>query len=237
MWTDLKPLNLSKIQKYPFPENKYFKEEHKKTQVLLHHTVSGPNIKGDVDTWINNQYNVGTCIIVDREGIPWQLFSSKYWAYHIGAGDHNQDRRSIGIELDNWGGLKLGNGNLKMFRPRHRYFRRFKMKPTLTTSAKYYTIYGNSVDVPVQYYPEGFRGFNYFEKYTEAQLRTVGELLLFWRDRYKIPLNYYGTSWDVNADAKSGKPGVWTHVSFRPDKSDCHPQPELIEMLKTIQAL
>jgi len=237
MWTDLKPLDLSKIRMYPFPENKYFNEVHKKTQVVLHHTVSGPNIKGDVDTWINNQYNVGTCIIVDREGVPWQLFSSKYWAYHIGAGDHDQDRRSIGIELDNWGGLRLGDGALKMFRPRHSFFRHFRMKPKITNTNKYYTIYGNSVDVPVQYYPEGFRGFNYFEKYTEAQLRTTGELLLFWRDRYKIPLNYYSSIWDINGNAKSGTPGVWSHVSFRSDKSDCHPQPELIEMLKIIQTL
>jgi len=235
MWDDLKPLNLSKIEPYPFPENKYFQEQFKKEQILLHHTVSGPNLSGDVNTWINNKYRVGTCIIIARDGTPYQLFSSRYWAYHIGAGDHNQDKRSIGIEIDNWGGLKPGGG-LKSFRPYNRYFNNWRY-PRFTSSQKYYTIYGNSVNVPVQYYQNGYRGFNYFEKYTNAQIQTVGELLLFWRDRYDIPLNYNEHMWLVSATAKQGNPGVWSHTSFRSDKSDVHPQPELIDMLKTIQTL
>jgi len=45
--------------------------------------------------------------------------------------------------------------------------------------------------------------------------------------------------WDVSQRALSGEPGIWTHVSYRqkPGKTDCHPQPELIEMLKTIASL
>jgi len=98
MWTNLKPIDLTKVKTYPFPENKYFKEEFPKTQIVLHHTVSGPSIEGDVSTWINGKYNVGTPIIIDRDGVPWQLFGSKYWAYHLGTGDHNQDKRSIGMK-------------------------------------------------------------------------------------------------------------------------------------------
>jgi hypothetical protein len=40
--------------------------------------------------------------------------------------------------------------------------------------------------------------------------------------------------WDLSNDALAGKKGVYTHVSFRTDKSDMHPQPELIEMLKNL---
>lgn len=239
MWAQLKPLDLSKIVKYPYPEKKYFKTEYKKEQIVLHHTVSGPNIKGDVATWINSKHNVGTCIIVARDGTPYQLFSSKYWAYHLGAGDHSQDKRSIGIELDNWGWLKPGNGGMKVFRHQNRVLNPLRFNPKLTSSRKFYTVYGNSVDVPVQFYPDGFRGHKYYEKYTDEQLQTVGELLLFWRDRYKIPLTYYGDMWDVSGPAKWGKPGVWSHTSFRPApaKTDVHPQPELINMLKIIQTL
>ena len=237
MWNHLKPLNLSKIKTYPFPEKKYFKEVHKKEQLLLHHTVSGPGKEGDIATWIKHKYNVGTCIIVARDGTPWQLFSSKYWAYHIGAGDHDQDRRSIGIEIDNWGGLKPGTGSLKMYPHSHKYLRYFWRNPVLTNTRKYYAHYGNAVDVPMEYYPEGYRGYNYFEKYTNAQIETVGELLLYWRDRYEIPLDYSNTMWDVSSRARAGSPGVWSHTSFRTDKSDVHPQPELIDMLKTIQTL
>ena len=40
--------------------------------------------------------------------------------------------------------------------------------------------------------------------------------------------------WDISDKALAGEAGVWTHVSFRTDKSDCHPQPELIQMLKSL---
>jgi len=235
MWEKLKPIDLTKIVAYPFPENKYFKEEFPKTQVVLHHTVSGPNIDGDVQSWIDDKDNVAVAIIIDRDGTPYQLFSSKYWAYHLGAGDHNQDRRSIGIEIDNWGGLTLGNGALKMFRHKNKLLNFFKFNPKITNPNKYYTAYGNAVDVPVQYYPDGFRGFQYFEKYTNAQIQTVGELLLYWKMKFNIPLMYHDNMWDISSEALTGQPGIWTHDSFRKDKSDCHPQPELIDMLKTIQ--
>jgi len=233
MWEDLKPIDLTKIKRYPFPENKFFKETHPKTQVVLHHTISGPNIDGDVSTWINGKYNVGTCIIVARDGTPYQLFSSKYWAYHLGAGDHNQDRRSIGIEIDSWGGLTLGKGDLKVFSYEKSRFFPWNFK--ITETDKYYNYYGGSVEVPIQYYPNGFRGYQYFEKYTNEQIQTVGELLLLWNKTYGIPLTYNESMWDISPTAMSGTPGIWSHTSFRKDKSDIQPQTELIEMLKNIQ--
>jgi N-acetyl-anhydromuramyl-L-alanine amidase AmpD len=236
MWTDLKPINLTKIKTYPFPENKYFKEEFTKTQVVLHHTVSGPNVDGDVSTWLNCKDRVATAIIVARDGTPYQLFSSKYWAYHLGSGDHNQDRRSIGIEIDNWGWLTLGTGSLKAYRiEKPKYFIPWSLK--ITNPNKYYTYYGNTVDVPVQYYPNKFRGYQYYEKYTDEQIQTVGELLLLWKDKYGISLKYNEDMWDLNQKAMKGEPGIWTHDSFRKDKTDCHPQPELIDMLKTLETL
>jgi len=87
----------------------------------------------------------------------------------------------------------------------------------------------------VQVYEQGFRGFYGFEKYTDAQIEAVRELLVFWNERYKIPLDYHDDMWDISNEALAGKAGVWTHVSYRKDKSDCHPQPELIEMLKSLK--
>jgi len=235
MWTDLKPIDLRKIKVYPFPENKYFKEEFNKTQVILHHTV-GSTVEGSISSWIKNKDKIGTAIIIARDGTPYQLFESKYWAYHLGAGDHNQDRRSIGIEIDNWGGLTPGSGILKTYRSEKTKLFPWRLK--VLNPSKYYTVYGNAVNVPLQYYPNyGFRGYKYFEKYTNEQIQTVGELLLFWRQKYGIPLQYNDDMWNISENAKIGIPGVWTHVSFRPDKSDCSPQPELIDMLQTIQKL
>jgi N-acetyl-anhydromuramyl-L-alanine amidase AmpD len=235
MWENLKPIDLSKIVTYPFPTEGYFQEEFSKTQVALHHTVSGPGIDGDINTWLAGRDHVGTCMIIDRDGTPHLLYPSKYWAYHLGAGDHNQDRRSIGIEIDNWGGLIQGSGSLKMFRHQTRKIFPWSMK--VTNPNQFHTVYGNIVDVPIQYYPNGFRGFQYFEKYTNEQIQTVGELLLYWNKRYNIPLTYNDSMWDISTNALIGTSGIWGHTSFRKDKSDPHPQPELIDMLKTIQNL
>lgn len=233
MWEDLKPIDLTKIRPYPFPENKYFHEEYQKTQIILHHTVSGDDIEGDISTWANGKYNVGVAIVIDRTGVPWQLFSSRDWAYHLGTGDHDLDKHSIAIEIDNWGGLILGDETNKQFgknedgTPRIIY----------TIRGKYYAYYGNAVNLPlsqIQEYTEGYRGYNYFEKYTFEQIKTVGELLLFWKNKYTIPLYYNSSMFDISQEALRGKPGVWTHTSYRQDKSDIHPQPEMIEMLKTI---
>lgn len=207
------PLNLKKINSIDFPENRYFKEFYPKKQVVLHHSVSGPGIRGDLKTWLSMSARIATCIIIDRDGTPNQMFSSQFWAYHTGKGK-GIDKHSIGIEFDNWGGL-TNHGDI------------------------YKATYGNKVDVPITYYPEGFRGYEYYESYTDAQITTAAELLLLWRDRYGIPLTYRENFYELNEDAINGELGVWSHTSFRSakDKQDIHPQPELLKMLKIISTL
>jgi hypothetical protein len=193
------------------------------------HTVSGEGIRGDLKTWLANKYRVATCIIIDRDGTPNQMFSSKYWGYHTGKGK-KIDKASIGIELDSWGPLIKGDGDIYNFGTKS------KPKNKTTTEGAFYAVYGNRVDVPVTHYPDGFRGYNYYESYTNDQLQTTGELLKLWRDRYGIMLDYNADMWKVSESALKGTPGVWSHTSFRPapDKVDCHPQPEMIEMLKSL---
>jgi len=215
-FSDLKPIDLDKIETVDFPADQYFSEEYEKKQIVLHHTVSGPDVRGDINTWIRDTRRIATCIIIDGTGVPHQLFSSKYWAGHLGTGKSILDKESIGVEIDNWGWLK----------------------PT-DNPKKWETFYGNKVEVEVQEYPNLFRDYRYYEKYKEAQLKTLGELLLFWNQRYGIPLTYNEDMWEVSQRALEGMPGVWSHTSYRPkpDKTDCHPQPELIELLKTLPTL
>jgi hypothetical protein len=59
--------------------------------------------------------------------------------------------------------------------------------------------------------------------------------LAYWNEKFGIPLDYNADMWDVTNNALDGKPGIWTHNSYRTDKSDCHPQPELIKMLQTLK--
>ena len=67
-----------------FPENQYVKEITRKSQIIIHHTVSGPSINGDVNWWKSTPDRVATHFIIDREGVIHQLFSTDYWAYALG---------------------------------------------------------------------------------------------------------------------------------------------------------
>ena len=90
-------------------------------------------------------------------------------------------------------------------------------------------------DDEVQEYTAPFRGYTYYQKYTQAQIDNVGELLSFLTTKWNIPKEYKGDQiFDIDVRALRGEPGIYTHVSVRPDKNDCHPQPELISMLKSI---
>jgi N-acetyl-anhydromuramyl-L-alanine amidase AmpD len=230
-WSDLKIVDKSKIVNVNF-YNKYFKEETEKNQIIIHDTISGSGIRGDFETYINNPLKTSVHIIIDRNGVIYQLFSSKYWSHHLdiqgqifynlGFNDSAirntiLNKNSISVELDNWGGLN------KVF------------------TNKYMTEYGNIVtidDNKVRLYPNKFKDYEYYESYTNEQLKSLGELLLYWNNIYNIPLDYKGYNmFDVNINALSGESGIWSYSSYRKDKSDCHPDPNLISLLKTINSL
>jgi len=218
---------LSKIKTVDFARKLYYQVQHPKTQIVLHHTVSGVGVGGDLATWRQNADRIATCLIIHHDGTPYQCFSSRNWAHHLGVkqkifeayGFTNNAARnvklnqcSVAVEIDSAGGLKLDGGGWK-------------------SSFNTYI-----PDDRVIEYPDRYRGFYAFEKYTDAQIESLRKLLLYWRDNTytDIPYTYRGDIWDVSGAALAGEPGVYTHVSFRPDKSDCHPQPELIQMLESL---
>jgi len=217
-------LDLNEIISVTLPDDQYMKEETEKKQIVLHHTVSGQGVDGDITWWRETTDRIGTAIIVGWDGKIYQCFASKYWAHHLGTHAANNkalNMASIGIEIDAWGGLMRTN---RLWYPA-------KWDATLKQNVP------NTNVRPiqnVQVYEQGFKGFYGFEKYTDAQIEAVRKLLNFWNEKYGIPLDYNEDMWAISTKALSGQAGVWTHVSFREDKSDCHPQPELIQMLKSL---
>lgn len=228
---------LEKIVVVGFPPDQYYREVTPKNQIVLHHTVSGRGAKGDINWWLTDKRRIATHIIIDYKGVPYQCYSSRFWGHHLGikmkflqdeefndwsTRNVKLNKHSIGIEIDAWGGLLQKDE--EWYAAKWDKIRR-KNVPNLKTK------------IPierVQLYPEGYRGFYAFEKYTDEQIETVKELLLYWKKKYKIPLSYNPNMWRVNKQALSGESGVWSHTSFRQDKSDVHPQPELVEMLKSL---
>lgn len=217
-------LDIKKIKWYPAPEKEYHKDLHKKEQIVIHHTASGGNSKGDMD-YLNGdqQGSVNCAFFIDRDGTIWQAFSSKYWAAHLGVPTSTftkfkvkndvatLHKKSIAIELDNWGYLSLKNG-------------------------KFYSYTGAQIPAEnVVSYDPPFLGHRYYEKYYEPQLKALSDLLVYLCDTYKISKEYQCDMWEVSANALSGKNGIYTHVSYRETgKWDAHPQKELITVLEQL---
>ena len=222
-------LDLSKIKQYPLSENQYIKTETKKTQIVLHHTAGNSSGLNTMINWNNDDRGkIATCVTISGknasnsfDGEIVQGFSSKYWAYHLGLKQEifasqgvayqSIDKIAIGIEICNWGPLdKRGD--------------------------KYYNYVDKEVPLDqVCELPTPYKGHKYYHAYTDAQIQSVKELLEYWKKIYNIPITYNEKEmWDISKKGLSGIPGVYTHNSYRKDKSDISPQPKMIAMLKSL---
>lgn len=221
---DYVALNLNDIISVDLPDNQYFREQTNKNQIVIHHTVSGEGVEGDIMWWRQTVERIGTAIIVGFDGKIYQCFSTKYWSHHLGTRAVNNlalNKGSIGIEIDSWGGLmKYRN----QWYPAKWNAELKKNVPNLAVKSV-----KNVYEIP-----EGYRGFYGYEKYTDAQIDAVRKLLVFWGDKYGIPLNYNADMFDVSNDALAGKSGIWSHSSFVTTKSDIYPDERLIAMLKSL---
>lgn len=201
-----------KIKPIQFPESQYFKEAYPKKQIYLHHTAGNGNAEQVFMGWASNPDHIGTCVAISRDGQIVQGFASEYWAYHLGVKRAvvPLDKISIGIEVCNWGQLTNKEG-------------------------KFYNYVNREVPKEEVYELETpFKGFKYFQGYTDAQIQSVKELLLHFNNKYGIPLDYNEDIWDVNTRALKGTAGLYTHNSVRLDKVDIYPHHKMIEMLKSL---
>lgn len=195
-----------------FPKDHYYQEEWPKKQIVLHHTVSGPGARGDYEYWIKQYKTVATFCIIDRTGDRNILFDPKYWAYHLKLKSNNTkiSRASIGIELDSYGPCtKSGENFLNIYQRR--------MEPSSIIT----------LDVP-------YKNCLYYERYSQEQIDSAIDLIKDLCKMFSIPKGYNEDMWNVSQRALEGEPGIWTHTSYREDKSDCYPDPYLINKLKSL---
>jgi hypothetical protein len=223
-------LDLSKIKQVPLKSSEYFMVETSKKQIVLHHTAGNSSGINTINNWnTDTRGRIATCVCISGKGQSkntfdgeiCQAFSSKHWGYHLGMKPEvfksfgvpyqSLDKIAIGIEICAWGMLsKVGD--------------------------KYYNYVNREVakeDVCVL--EKKYKGSNYYHKYTDAQIESVRQLLIYWNEIYGIPLDYNEKDmWELSKNAVSGVKGIYTHNSYRKDKSDVFPQPELIQMLKEL---
>jgi len=219
---------LAKIKLHQAPETQYFKEESVKDQIYVHHTASSGNPNGVLGYWNGNEERVGTAFLIPRgKGADWaeddiyQYFGSKYWGWHLGLknkhllnrgrSSKDMNKKSIGIEICNWGQV-------------------------VPSGQRYRTYAGSFVEEnDIVSYPNKFRGYQFYQKYTDAQLESTRGLLIYLCERFAIEKTFKGMEiFDIDSRCLLGENGIFTHVSCRPDKFDMHPQPELIQMLSSL---
>lgn len=222
-------MDLKKIKQIPLKSTEYFPEVVTKSQIVLHHTAGNASAVSVINDWnTDDRGRIATCIVVSgpgavgsHDGEIVQAFSSKHWAYHLGIKKDvflanglpalNLDKTSIGIEICNWG--QLEKKGTKFFN----YVNREVPADQVTT-----------LDT-------AFKGYKYYHKYSDAQIASVKELLIYWKQTHNIDLTFdYDRMFTVNKKALSGENGLFTHNSYRKDKVDIYPCPRMIEMLKTL---
>lgn len=224
-------LDIKKIIQYPLKADQFFDEEQPKTQIVIHHTAGNASPIVVIDGWNNNLDKIGTPFVIAgkpkdknskwQDGDIYQCFSSKKYAYHLGIPSETfkqynipyqrLDKIAIGIELCNWGYLtKQADGT-------------FKNYVGGIVPAEEVTDLGSE-----------FRGYQFYHSYTDSQLNSLRDLIIYLCDKYNIPKTYNENIWDINQAALNGQSGIFSHTSYRKDKYDCSPQPKLITMLKEL---
>jgi len=213
-------LDISKIVQARLDSDQFFAEESKKTQIYLHHTAGGGNAVAVSKFWNSNDSRIATAFVIGEKGTIVQCFSSKHWAWHLGidledfskngAKYQNLNKLSVGIEVCNWGPLKLKNG-------------------------KFYNYVNGDVDPSmVTQLDKQYKGHVLWYKYTDEQIESTRQLVEYLCETYDIPKDYRSEIWDIDKEAFKGTPGIYTHNSVRKDKSDIYPDSRMIDMLKKL---
>lgn len=223
-------LDLAKIKQVPLRETQFIKEETKKKQIVLHHTAGNSSAPGTIKMWdADDRGRIATCVVISGKGLSkdtldgeiCQAFSSKFWAYHLGIKPdvfksrgiayQSLDKISIGIEICNWG-------------------------PLTKKGDKFYNYVDREVALDqVCTLATPYKGYTHYHAYTDAQIESVRQLLLYWKGIHGIDLTYREQDmWSVSDRALKGENGLYTHNSYRRDKSDISPQPKMIAMLKSL---
>lgn len=175
----------------------YYETSTEKDCIALHFTVG--NIKSDVSVLTKQDNHVSVNYVVDTQGRIYQLFPDEYWSYHLGSsclgGNAVMSKRTIGIEVSNYGPLKKSGDS-------------------------YVDAYGSvyskdDADVEKCQY----RGYEYFCKVPDAQQEAVRELVDYLCLKHGIKRELRTELFKDDSEAKAFS-GIFTHSAVRKDKFD-----------------
>ena len=180
----------------------YIQEKHNKKQIVLHYTAG--YLKGDVAALSKPNYRVSVPFIIARNGTILNMWSSAYWAYHLGSkavgGNTKGGKRTIGIEMSNIGFLKrIGDQLVTVYNDKDVYCH--------ISEKQFYT----KLDMP-------HRGEHYFATHTAKQYKSLITLLRYLTAEYNIPVAFLPEDkrYDVVDERELVNfEGITSHVNYR----------------------
>lgn len=225
----IKPSISLDIEDYYLPKKEYVNGKYKNEYIFLHHTAGSDTPKQVVDSWSKDSLGrVATEFVIGGQncsngrniydGKIIRTYPEGNQAYHLGAtGSSYMNIHSVGIEICNMGWVKGG-------------------KTYVNSTVRQDQIVTLS---------EPFRGYINWHKYSDKQLESLKNLLLYISKRDNIDLHKGLYQWiklegptkafDFHQSAYEGKvKGLLTHANVRRDKFDCSPQQNLVDMILSL---
>lgn len=207
------------------PKGEYLEGPTEKEYIFIHHTAGWHNPYNTINNWgRDNRGRIATEFVIggpsvrgndDKyDGEIVQAFPEGGYGWHLGKnGSSYMHSHSVGIEVNNFGWIKDGK-----------------------------TYAGTRVDSSqIVTLDQAFRGHKTWHRYSDTQIYSLRELILYIGDRDNIDIRKGlpnlvkqkgAKAFEFNEDAYYGRvKGLWTHTNTRKDKSDMFPQPELLDML------
>lgn len=224
-------------------EDEFYNEETKKNTIFLHNTNGSSRPDWRIGNWEKRyakdlsgfhilepsgkprQLKVGSHYVIGRkssstgadiwDGKVLRAIDDKYSIDHLDINSANStelNHCSISVEICNYGHLNYKNG---------RFF--------------------NSVnklvnDSDVVELGDSFRGYRYWEKYTDKQLDSLRKLILYLKNKHDIQIdsNIYDRSWFDYSDLWFNLGGLRNYSQVNRDVFGISPQIELIQMLNSL---
>jgi N-acetyl-anhydromuramyl-L-alanine amidase AmpD len=205
------------IIKHYLANNQYFTNQYKKDSIWLHHTA-GASALTAIQWWNQTKDHVGTAYVIERNGKIYEAFAPESYAYHLGVStdDNHYEKSGIGIELVTYGYvIKEADG-----------FYAYPLFPNKSVRKKI-------ADDDVVTLDKPFRGFQHYQKITDAQIKATIELCESLTQKFGIKVqddltNFY----EFNDSILKTKPsGIFAHSTVRKDKFDVFPQPNYLKAL------
>lgn len=183
-----------------------------KDQIVMHFTVG--NIRSDINVMTKprrgySKYRESVPFMLSRDGTIYQLFSSSYWSHHLGkgtiGGNEEMSKKSIAIEISNYGPLIPRNGKLETVYSRTRNNPRYvDVYCSMEDTTKYIKL-----DKP-------FNGYQYYANFTHEQYESLIILLRYLTATYDIPREFLDEKIRYAANEKNANhKGIVTHLNFR----------------------